>query len=285
MIAVTGATGKLGGLVVEQLLTRVPAADVVALVRDPKKAQGLAARGVHVRQADYERPETLGPALAGVDKLLLISSNEVGKRAKQHAAVIDAAKRAKLELLAYTSILRADSSGLLLANEHRATEQLIRESGVPFVFLRNGWYLENYTEQLAGALASGAILGSAKEGRIAAAARADFAAAAAVALTAPGQAGQIYELAGDAPFTLSQLAAEVARAAGKPIVYQDLPASAFREALIGFGVPAPFADVLVDADLGITRGELDDGSHTLRKLIGRPTTPLSAAVAVALPQG
>jgi NAD(P)H dehydrogenase (quinone) len=282
MIAVTGATGKLGRLVVEQLLERVPAAQIVAAVRDPAKAKDLAARGVSVRLADYERPETLTAAFQGVSKLLLISSNEVGKRLPQHTAVIAAAKHAKVRLLAYTSILRADSSTLILAHEHRATEQVIRDSGLPFVFLRNGWYLENYTEQLAGALASGAMLGSAKDGRIAAAARADFAAAAAAALTLAGQEQRIYELAGDQSFNMAELAAEVARVSGKAVIYQDLPASAYREALIGFGVPAPFAEVLVDADLGITRGELDDKSHSLSKLIGRPTTSLTAAVSAAL---
>jgi NAD(P)H dehydrogenase (quinone) len=282
MFAVTGATGKLGRLVVELLAQRVPPAQIVAAVRNPDKAQDLATLGVQVRHADYEQPQTLAAALQGVDKLLLISGNEVGKRVPQHRVVIEAAKRAKVELLAYTSILHAQTSGLSLAKEHLETEHLIRDSGLPFAFLRNGWYIENYTEQLAAALASGKILGSAQAGRIAAATRLDFAEAAAVVLTQPKPQSTAYELGGDAPFTLSELAAEVARASGKAITYQDLPASAYREALVGFGLPALYAEILVDADLGIVRGELDDRSHTLSKLIGHPTTSLAATVAKAL---
>jgi NAD(P)H dehydrogenase (quinone) len=278
MIAITGATGKLGRLVAQQLINRVPAAQVVAAVRNPDKAGDLAASGIQVRHADYEKPQTLTAALQGVTKLLLISSSEVGQRVAQHRAVIEAAKQARVELLAYTSILRADTSGLVLAKEHLETERMIRDSGLPFTFLRNGWYIENYTEQLAGALASGKILGSAQQGRIAAATRLDYAEAAVAVLTGRDRPAPSYELGGDAPFTLAELAAEVSRASGKQISYQDLPPSAFREALVGFGVPAGFADVLVDADLGIVRGELDDSSHALSQLIGRPTTPLSAAV-------
>jgi NAD(P)H dehydrogenase (quinone) len=277
MFAVTGATGKLGRLVIDRLLTRVPAAQIVAAVRNPSKAQDLAARGVQVREADYSRPQTLTAALQGVDKLLLISSSEVGQRLAQHGAVIDAAKRAKVELIAYTSILRADRSKLMLAKEHRETELAIEASGLSHAFLRNGWYIENYTERLDAALASGSILGSAKEGRIAAATRDDYASAAVAVLTAREHRTS-YELAGDVAFTLSELAAEVSRASGKAVQYQDLPASAYREQLISFGVPAAFAEVLVDADQGIMRGELDDNTHTLSKLIGHSTTPLAAAV-------
>jgi NAD(P)H dehydrogenase (quinone) len=277
MFAITGATGKLGRLVVEQLARRIPPAQIVAAVRNPDNARDLAALGVEVRRADYEAPQTLTAALKGVDKLLLISGSEVGKRVPQHRAVIEAAKRAGVKLIAYTSILRADTSALSLAKEHLATEQLIRDSGLPFTFLRNGWYIENYTEQLAGAIASGVIPGSAQSGRIAAAARTDYAAAAVAALTA-AKPEQVYELAGDEPFTKAQLAAAVSNATGKEVKYLDLPASAFREALVGHGVPAAFADILVDADLGISKGELDDGTHTLSKLIGRPTTSLAAVL-------
>ncbi len=206
MIVVTGATGHLGRLVVHGLLKKVPAREIVAAVRSPEKAADLAASGVQVREADYSKPETLAAALAGADRLLLISSSEVGKRAQQHAAVIDAAKRAGVGLIAYTSCLRADTSKLGLAAEHKATEERIRVSGLPYVFLRNGWYLENYTEHLGPALEHGAIPGSAGKGRVAAAARADYAAAAVAVLTATGNEKKIYELAGDFPFTMAELA-------------------------------------------------------------------------------
>jgi NAD(P)H dehydrogenase (quinone) len=282
MIVVTGATGKLGGHVVEQLLQRVPAAQVAVAVRSPAKAAALAARGVEVRRADYARPETLGPALSGAEKVLLVSGSEVGQRLPQHRAVVEAAKRAGVRLLAYTSILRADTSRLALAAEHKATEELIRAAGLPFVFLRNSWYLENYTEHLAPALQGGAIVGSAGAGRVGAAARADYAAAAVAVLTGPGHEGQVYELAGDVPFTLAELAAEVSRRSGRPVAYRDLPPEQHLAALTGAGLPEPYARILVDADQGIARGELADSSGDLRRLIGRPTTTLSAAVAAAL---
>lgn len=281
MIAVTGASGHLGRLAIEALLGKVPAKELVALVRTPSKAADLAAKGVQVRQADYSRPETLGPALAGVDKLLLISSSELGQRAVQHQAVVDAARAAGVGFIAYTSILHADRSHLALAAEHLATERALAASGIPYALLRNGWYLENYTGQIPGALLHG-FAGSAGDGRIAAAARADFAAAAAAVLTLPDQAGKVYELAGDEPFTMAELAAEVARQSGKPVAYAQLPPETLGEVLRGAGLPGPFADVLVDADVNIARGELDDRSGDLRRLIGRPTTPLRDAVAAAL---
>ncbi len=281
MILVTGATGKLGRLVIEELLKKVPASQVIAAVRSPEKASELAARGVQVRKLDYSQPQTLGPALAGAEKVLLISSNEVGQRAAQHQAVVEAAKKAGVRLLAYTSILHADGSRMALAAEHKATEQAIRASGLPFVFLRNGWYVENYTENLGPALAHGALLGSAGEGRIAAATRADYAAAAVAVLTGSGHENKVYELAGDNPFTMTELAAEVSRQAGKPIVYNNLPASQYQEVLKGVGVPGPFAEILADSDVGASRGELNDSSGDLRRLIGRSATPLANAVAVA----
>jgi NAD(P)H dehydrogenase (quinone) len=282
MIVVTGASGHLGRLVVEGLLKKVPAGEIVAAVRNPQKAKDLAARGVAVKEADYARPETLDRALAGADKVLLISSNEVGKRADQHGAVVTAARRAGVGLLAYTSVLRADTSKLALAAEHKATEDAIRASGLPHAFLRNGWYIENYTENLAPALQHGAIFGCAGAGRIAAASRADYADAAVAVLTAPGATKPVYELAGDQPFTMAELAAEVARAAGKAIVYKDVSPAEYRAVLTGAGVPGPYADLLVDSDLGIAKGELDDTSGELRRLIGRPTTPLAEAVQAAL---
>lgn len=283
LIAVTGAAGHLGRLTVAALLERgVPAGRVVAVVRDASKAADLAARGVQVREADYSRPETLGAALAGVERLLLVSSNEVGRRLAQHENVVHAAREAGVGLLAYTSILRAPESGLMLAGEHLATEQAVRAAGLPFVFLRNGWYIENYTGALAQVVERGVLSGSAGEGRVSAAARRDFAEAAAAVLSEAGHENQTYELGGDEAFTMAGLAAEITRQSGREVVYRDLPADAYAEALAGAGVPEPFARVLADSDLGLKRGELYTDSDDLRRLIGRPTTTLAGAVAAAL---
>lgn len=282
MIVVTGATGKLGRHVIAGLTQKVDAAGIVAAVRTPAKAAELAAAGVKVRPANYGDPGSLETAFAGATKVLLISSSEIGQRVPQHEAVIAAAKRAGVELLAYTSILRAETSGLALAAEHKATEAAIRKSGLPYVFLRNGWYLENYTENLASALQHRVILGSAGNGRIAAAARADYAAAAVAVLTEAGHAGKAYELAGDKAFTKAELAATVTRLSGKPVKYQDLSVEQYASALAGFGLPPPIANILADSDAGVARGELDDSGGQLRALIGRPTTSLEDAVAAAL---
>jgi NAD(P)H dehydrogenase (quinone) len=284
MIVITGATGHLGRIVIDELLKKVPADEIAVAVRNVAKAADLARRGVDVRHADYEQPETLANAFRGATTVLMISANEVGKRTAQHRNVIDAVKStAGVRLLVYTSILNAGRSGIGLAKEHFATEEMIRETGIPFVILRNGWYLENYTENLGTALQYGAIAGSAGTGRVAAAARADYAAAAVEVLTTEGHEGKIYELGGDTPFTLADFAAEVSRQAGKPIVYNDLPAAAYRDMLLGAGLPAPVADMLADADLGLSRGELDTTSDDLRRLIHRPTTPLRDAVRAAVP--
>lgn len=282
MIVVTGATGQLGRLVVEELLKTVPASQIVAAVRDPGKAQDLAAKGVVVRQADYARPESLRAAFAGAEKVLLISSSEVGQRVAQHKAVTDAAKAAGVKLLAYTSILNADSSHLLLSQEHKATEAYLRASGVPFTLLRNGWYTENHTGSLPAAVEHGAVLGAAKEGRFATATRAEYAAAAAAVLTGKGHENKVYELGGDQPYTLAELAAEVARQSGKPVAYKDLPQAEYAKALTGFGLPEGLAGAIADADAGASRGELDTQSHDLRELIGRPTTSLKQAVTAGL---
>ena len=282
MIVVTGATGQLGRLVVEQLLEKVPAAQIVALVRDSEKAKAFAQKGVQVRQAEYSLPETLAAAFAGAEKILLISSSEVGHRVPQHQAVTDAARAAGVKLLAYTSILNADTSTLLLAKEHQSTEAYIRASGVPFTFLRNGWYTENHTGALGAAVEHGAVLGAAKDGRFATATRADYAAAAVAVLTGEDHGDKVYELGGDVPYTLSELAAEVARQANKPVVYKDLPQADYARALAGFGLPESLADAIADADAGASRGELNTTSHDLSILIGRPTTPMQKSVAAAL---
>lgn len=282
MIVITGANGQLGSLVIDTLLKSVPASQIVAAVRTPAKAAALAARGVEVREADYERPETLRTAFAGASKLLLISSSEVGKRTPQHQAVIEAAQAAGVQLLAYTSILHADTSPLPLAAEHLATEQLIRASGLPAVILRNGWYTENYLASVPTALQYGALLGSAGEGRIASATRADYAAAAAAVLLADKQAGRVYELAGDASYTLTELAAAITQASGTPVKYQDLPPAEFKGVLLGAGLPEGLAALLAESDEGASRGGLFDDGHQLSTLIGRPSTDLATALGAAL---
>ncbi|WP_145579914.1 SDR family oxidoreductase [Yersinia vastinensis] len=282
MIAVTGATGQLGRLVIDALLKKVPASEIIAAVRSPEKASDLAALGVQVRKADYGQPATLDTAFEGVDKLLLISSSEVGQRVAQHTAVIEAAKRAKVKLLAYTSLLHADKSSLGLGEEHRATETLLRESGLPVVLLRNGWYTENYAASIAPAIVHGVFIGAVGDGRIASATREDYAQAAAAVLTQENHAGKVYELAGDDSYTLAEFSAEIARQSGKPVVYQDLSETDFKQALIGAGLPDGFAGLLADSDAGAAKGGLFDDSHTLSKLIGRPTTPYTKVIAATL---
>jgi len=278
-IVITGATGQLGRHVVEALLERnVPAGDIVATGRSVEKLADFAERGVTVQEMDYENPASVAAALKGATKVLLISSSAVGQRVAQHRTVIEAAKAEGVKLLAYTSIANADTTGMKLAAEHQATEELLKESGIPFVLLRNGWYLENYTEQLPGTLAQGAIAGSAGDGKVSAAARADYAHAAAAVLVADDQAGKVYELGGDHAFTMDQLACEISSAAGREVTYNDLPAHEYQQILVGVGVPDAFAEILADSDLGIARGDLLVTSGDLQKLIGRPSTPLSEAV-------
>lgn len=283
MIVITGASGQLGRLVIAQLLQTLPASQIVAAVRSPEKVADLAAKGVQVRHADYSQPATLDSAFAGAEKILLISSSEVGQRVAQHQAVIDAARRAAVKLLAYTSVLHAPTSALGLAEEHRQTEAALAQSGVPAVLLRNGWYHENYTAGIAGDLAHGAHFGSAGEGRISSAARADYAAAAVAVLTAQDdQAGSVYELAGDSAYTLSEFAEQVSRQAGKPVVYTDLSQADYRAALLQAGLPEFVAELLSDSDAAAAKGALFDDARQLSRLIGRPTTPLSASIEQAL---
>lgn len=282
MIVITGASGQLGQLVISGLLAKTAASNLVAAVRNVGKASHLAALGVQVRHADYNDPATLDAAFRGASKILLISSNELGQRATQHQNVIDAAKRASVELLAYTSVLRADTSPLALAGEHRETEAAIRASGLASTFLRNGWYLENYTAHLAPVLARGVVLGSAQQGRVAAAARADYAAAAVAVLLDAARPQQIYELAGEPAFTMAELAAEVARQSGRAVVYTDVPRDAYKAALLGAGVPEGMAELLADSDVGVAQGALDGSGAALRALIGRPATTLAQAVEAGL---
>lgn len=282
MYAVTGATGRLGRLVIDALLKTVPAERIVAAVRNPARAGDLAERGVIVREADYSRPETLGPALAGVEKLLLISSTEVSGRLPRHKAVIEAAKANKVSLIAYTSMLHADTSSARLAIEHRQTEEVITASGLPAVILRNGWYTENHLMGLPAALEHGAFVGAAKDGQFSSAAQQDYAEAAAVVLATDGHAGETYELAADQAFTLAEFAAEVSRQSGKAVVYNNLTEAAYRDMLTGAGLPADLAALLADADAAASHGALFDDGGVLRRLIGRQTTPMQSLVATAL---
>ena len=282
MIVVTGASGQLGRLVIESLLKKLPAGQIGIAVRNPAKVEDLAARGVKVLQADYDQPETLERAFQGADKVLLISASEVGRRVPQHRAVIDAAKRAGVKLIAYTSILHADSSPLPLSAEHKETEALLRASGVPFVLLRNSWYTENYLASIPAALQYGVVLGSAGDGRIASASRADYAEAAATVLTLEGQAGRVYELAGDESYSLAEFSAEITRHAGKPIAYQNLPEAEYKAALVGAGLPEGLATLLAESDIGASKGGLFDAERQLSKLIGRPTVLWKEAVKSAV---
>jgi NAD(P)H dehydrogenase (quinone) len=278
MIAITGATGHLGQLTLTELLKTVPASQLVAIVRNPAKAETLAQQGVIVRQAEYGDQAALTAALNGVDKLLLISSSEVGQRAVQHRNVIDAAKAAGVKFIAYTSLLHADQSPLGLHVEHVDTEQYLAASGIPYALLRNGWYSENYLASAPAALAHGVFIGSAGEGKIASATRGDYAAAAAKVISSEGHAGKVYELAGDESWTLSELAAELSKQSGKPVVYQNLSEADFAAALKGAGLPEAFANLLADSDAGAAKGGLFDSSRTLSTLIGRPTTPIRDSI-------
>jgi NAD(P)H dehydrogenase (quinone) len=285
MIVVTGATGQLGQLVIAALLKKVPPSSIVAAVRNVEKARDIAALGVQVRRADYNQPPTWDAALKGADKVLLISSSEVGQRARQHRSVIEAARREGVKLLAYTSVLRCDTSLLGLAAEHKETEAFIRASGIPCTLLRNGWYTENYTAGIPGALARGAVHGCAGEGRIASAARVDYAEAAAIVLTAENQAGRVYELAGDTAYTLAELAAEISRQSGKNIGYVNLPEAEYKNVLMKAGFPEVVAALLANSDTGVSRGALFDDSRQLSRLINRPTTSLAASVAAVMQMG
>lgn len=277
--AVTGATGQLGRIVISKLKEKVSANNIVALARSLQKASDL---GVEAREADYDKPETLDAALEGIDTLLLISASEVGKRAAQHQHVIEAAKKAGVKWIVYTSLLHADNSSLSLAGEHVATEAALKEAGIPFTVLRNGWYSENYTGSIPGALKGGAFLGSATDGKLSLASRKDYAEATVAVLTTEGQQGKVYELAGDEAYTLSDLAAEISRQTGKHIPYKNLPEAAYASILTNFGLPEGLAQAIAGWDVSASKGSLFDDSRQLSKLIGHPTTPLSESVADAL---
>jgi NAD(P)H dehydrogenase (quinone) len=282
-LLITGATGHLGRLVVEQLLEAgVPAGDIIATGRATDKIKDLADQGVQVRAVDFGDPAAVRAAVAGADRVLLVSAMDPGGRVAQHRNVIDAAREAGTSLVAYTSIVNAGTTTIRLAADHQATEQLLRDSGVPYVLLRNSWYHENYTDRLPAFLAQGAIPGSAGEGRISAAARADYAAAAVRVLTTDGHAGQAYELGSDEPFTLAQLAAEISAQSGKEVRYLDLPEAGYVNALKEHGVPELMAGMIAETDAAAAHGALHTASGDLTALTGRSATTLSAAVGAAL---
>jgi NAD(P)H dehydrogenase (quinone) len=276
---VTGATGQLGRIVIEKLKERISSDSIVALARSPQKAADL---GVEVREFDYNKTDNLANTLKGIDRLLLISANEFGERARQHKNVIAAAKRAGVKWIVYTSILRADTSTLSLAGEHLATEIALKESGIPYTILRNSWYTENYTGSVQGAVAGGALLGSAGYGKISSAVRADFAEAAVVVITGQNHEGKIYELAGDEAYTLADLAGEISRQTGKDIPYKNLSENDYAGILKTFGLPENIAHAIAGWDISASKGDLFDDTHQLSKLTGKPTTKLSKAVEDAL---
>jgi NAD(P)H dehydrogenase (quinone) len=276
---VTGATGKLGRLVIEKLKEKIATENIVALVRNPEKAKDLK---VESREFDYNNPGSLVGVLKGIDILLLISGNEIGQRARQHLNVIEAAKNAGVKWVVYTSLLHADTSTLSLAGEHLATEKALETSGIPYTILRNGWYTENYTGSVKGAIAGGAFVGSAGEGKISSATRADFAEAAVAVLTGQGHQGKTYELAGDEAYTLTDLAAEISRQTGKDIPYKNLPEDDYAALLKSFGVPDLYAGAIAGWDISASRGDLYDDGKQLSKLNGKPTTPLALVVSEAL---
>ena len=281
-IAITGATGQLGNLVIEQLLQLTAAQNIVALVRNIDKAEHFKTQGIELREFDYDRPETLVPALLGIDKLLLISANEIGRRTPQHQAVIDAAKVAGVPYLAYTSLLRADTSPLGLAQEHRETEKLIQDSGITYTFLRNNWYSENYLAGVAHTIEIGTLFGAAQDGRISSASRIDYAEAAAKVLTSTGHENKTYELAGSESFSLSDLATFIGQAVNKDIIYQNLSAEEYTQGLTQAGLPAGLVDVIVDADIQTIQGAMYSDSKDLEQLIGHKTTSIQDAIKAAL---
>lgn len=282
-ILVTGASGHLGRSVIDHLLSSgAPVDSVVAGARTLSSVDDLAARGVQVRRVDYSDASSLAPALDGIDTVLLVSGSEIGQRVPQHTAVALAAAEAGVSRLVYTSAPHADATSLELAREHAATEAAIRSAGVPFTFLRNSWYFENYTDQIPTYLELGAVFGSAGDGRISGASRSELAEAAAVVLVTEGHEGRTYELGGDEPFTLTELASLVAAASDRQVVYQDVPEEEYAAILAGAGLPAPVADLFAQTDVAIRDGALLVETGDLARLIGRPTATLADAVTAAV---
>jgi NAD(P)H dehydrogenase (quinone) len=279
--AVTGASGQLGKLVLEELLQKVEAKNVVAIVRDPSKLSDYAAKGVQVRRGDYDDPASLESALAGVDRLLLISGNALGERPRQHKNVVDAAKKAGVGYIAYTSILKADDTPIKLGEEHRATEATLAGSGLSYDLIRNGWYNENYVGSLPAQVEAGVITGAAGQGRVSSAARADYAAGAAEVLV-NGKGGEVYELAGDESWSMEEFAAEVSRQSGKQVKYQDMSEEDYAKSLEAVGLPDYVARIVANSNASVALGALENDGRTLSGLTGRKTTPIGETIAKAL---
>ena len=282
MIVISGAAGHLGRLVVAGLLEKLPAEQIVAATRRPETLADLATRGVQVRPADFDEPDSLPTAFAGADRLLLISTDAVGARVAQHKAAVEAAVSAGVNHLVYTSVLHAGSTRLRLAADHKATEEIITASGLPHTFLRNSWYTEMYEQRARSGAESGIIVGGAGQGRVASASRADYAAAAVAVLTLDGTPNPTYELSGDVAWSFPELAAEVSRISGREVGYRDVPVAEYRKILLDTGLPEPAADTVAGIDHDIAGGALADTPGHLRALIGRSTTPLADTLATLL---
>ena len=282
-VVVTGATGQLGRLVVEDLLSGgLPAGQIAAAGRSVEKIADLADRGVRVAAIDFTEPDTLVAAFTGADVLLLVSSSAIGARALQHANVIEAAAAAGVGRIVYTSAPHADTSALVLAPEHKATEALIQASGLAFTILRNGWYTENFLGSVEQARATGELVSSAGAGRVASASRADYAAAAARVLTETGHEGRVYELSGDTAWGFDELANVLGDLVGRPVVYRSVTAEEHLAILTAAGLDAGTAQFVVALDGNTRDGLLAETSGDLGKLIGRPTTPLAEGLRAAL---
>lgn len=277
-IAITGATGQLGQLVIEALLKQTDASNIITLVRHQNRAQHRTAQGIETRHFDYDQPQSLAPSLDGVDKLLLISANEVGRRTPQHQAVIEAAQKAGVKYIAYTSLYNVDKSALGLAQEHRETEALIKESGLSYTFLRNNWYSENYLAGLAHNIETGVLYGAAADGKISSASRQDYAEAAAKVISTHGHENKTYELAGSDSFTLNDLAGFISEASAKTVKYQNLSAEDYTQGLSQAGLPEGLINVIVDADIHTIQGAMFSDSKDLEHLIGRKTTSIQDSI-------
>lgn len=278
-IAVTGATGNLGSLIIESALTRgVAAGDITAIVRDESKAAALSKKGVLLRVAPYEDEAALTAALQEVDRLVLVSGSEVGQRLAQHTNIINAAKAAGVQFIAYTSLLNVETSELGLAPEHLGTEQLLAESGIDYALLRNGWYWENYASAIDSGQATGKFFGAAGSARVSGAARLDYAEAAAAVVLSNDSAGKTYELAGSPSLSYQDIADEVAKVIGRDVTYVNQSVAEYQATLESFGVPSEVAAMFAEMDPAIEKGALYSESTDLQDLIGRPTTPAAEAL-------
>ena len=281
-IAVTAATGQLGRLVVEELLQRVPADQVVAVVRDAGKAQPIADKGVEVRVASYDDPAALRTALEGVDRVLLISGNEVGQRVPQHTNVVEAARTAGVSFIGYTSAPKASDTDLILAPEHKATEEVVQASGIPYSIMRNNWYAENYVQTAQIAKETGEIISGTKGARIPMVPRADLAAGHAAVLTGDGHENTVYEFAGDEALTFDDLAKLFSDVLGREVKHREVEGEEHVAALVAAGLPPETAQFVAALDANIAGGALDVGSQDLSRILGRPTTPLRESLKGAL---